>query len=202
MNTTRLTIILISVAIILLVAVPQLRQSLWGTYLIFQLERPPAAIWLNKPHGEKLSRQYSRDAKVWLGFAEVRAHAVSSPEWYGLSVESWSPDQAFERAISLWPDSPAPYLRYAVYLLARSPKIERKEEYGARRQKEVKYTASEMSNLRRAERLLEHAQGLAPQNSACGYLLAYTYLAQHKDEQAFVALGAAVSKPHWSMYQV
>ena len=73
MNMTRLSIILVVVAMVLLAAVPQLRQSLWGTYLIFLLDRPPSAIWLNKPHGEKLSRQYSRDGKVWLGFAEVRA---------------------------------------------------------------------------------------------------------------------------------
>ncbi len=199
MKATKLTAILLAAAIILLVAVPQLRGTL--DLLLYSPIGGAYGTWLRKAQVERVIKQHPEDPELWLAFAECGASSARGPYWdpAGLWDRSWSPQPAYERAISLAPDSPAPYLRYAIYLLADSGGLGRKEEWPDAKEEELHRTPAQIANLRQAKGLLKKARQLQPDNAACDYLLAYIYFAQHKDDQAFAVLREAINKPHWNI---
>ncbi len=199
MKTTKLTAILLAAAIILLLAVPQLRGTL------DLLRYNPIGVhgtWLRKAEVEQVVNRHPQDPEMWLAFAECGASSDFPQRYWSPTYpwdQSWLPQPAYERAISLAPDSPAPYLRYAIYLLANSGELGRVEEAGVERAEEPQRTATQIANLREAESLLQEARRLQPDNAACDHLLAYIYLVQHKDEQAFAVLRRAIGKPRWNI---
>jgi len=198
MKTAKLTAILLATAIVLLVAVPQLRGTL---ELLRYHPLTRQGTWLKKAEVERVVKQHPEDPEMRLAFAECGASSQRPTLWEptGLWDQSWSPQPAYERAISLAPHSPAPYLRYAVYLLADSGGLGRKEEWPGAKEEELHRTPAQIANLRQAEGLLQKARQLQPDNAACDYLLGYIYLAQHKDEQAFAVLRRAIGKPSWNI---
>ncbi len=196
MRAGRLTVILLAVAIILLAAVPPLREEFIDACRTFNL--PGTKVLPTKADYEKIALAHPQDPAIWLGFAQaVDTPMAREPQWY--EGTTWDAIEAYERAILISPHSPAPRLRYALRFLADSGELGRKEERGAERQQEPLRTAAQIANFRQAEGLLKQARRLDPQNAACDYLLAYIYLAEHKDEQAFAALQAAIHKPHWDI---
>ncbi len=198
MKAAKLTAILLAAAIMLLVAVPQLRGTL---DLLRYNPLTGQGTWLKKAEVERVVKQHPQDPRMWLAFAECGASSQRGTVWErtGPWDQSWSPRPAYERAISLAPDSPVPYSRYAIYLLADTGVLTR-EERGVEREEEFQRTATQVANLREAESLLQKAGALQSDNAACDYLLAYIYLAQHKDEQAFAVLRQGISKPRWDTY--
>ncbi len=199
MRTGWLTGILLALGVIVLVAVPPVRQAAVEAYRTYNL--PGTKALPTKLEYEKIARAHPQDAAIWLGFAQAidtdlaevsRAHV---PDWDEGST--WTATQAYEQAILISPRSPAPYLRYALHFLAGGGFLDRKEERGAERQEEPQLTRPEVRNLRQAESLLKQARRLDRENAACDYLLASIYLAEHRDEEAFAALQAATEKPHW-----
>ncbi len=204
MKTARLTAIVLAAAIILLLAVPQLRGTL--DLLFYSPIGGAYGTWLRKAQVERVVKQHPEDAEMWLAFAECGASSCSATSYrpnryWNPSYpwdQSWPPREAYQRAIALAPDSPAPYLRHAIYLLADSGELGRKEEWRADPKEEPRRTATQTANLREAESLLQKAGALQPDNAACDYLLAYIHLAQHKDEQAFTVLRRAIDKPRWN----
>jgi len=198
MKTAKLTAILLAAAIILLVAVPQLRGTL---NLLPYNPINGYGTWLKKAEVEGAVKQHPQNPEMWLAFAECGASSQSQALRHATGPwdQSWSPQPAYERAISLAPDSPLPYLRYAIYLLANSGELGREEEGGVGRKEAPRRTAAQTANLREAESPLHKAGALQPDNAACNYLLAYIYFAQHKDDQAFAVLREAINKPHWNI---
>ena len=200
MRTGRLTVILLAVAIMLLAAVPQLRDALG--IVRFNPIGGTVGTWLSKAEVERVAQRHPENAQIWLGFAESGASSYTRERSWNLTYpwdQSWLPEEAYQRAISLSPNSPAPYLRYALRFLAGAGSLGRKEEWHTGIEEEEPRTASEMSNLRQAENLLKQARHRDPENAACNYLLAYIHLARHEDKQAFGFLREAISKPHWSI---
>ena len=203
MRSGWLTGILLGVGVIVLVAVPQLRDSL--DILRYNLIGGQGT-WLSKAKVERVAQQNPQDPQMWLGFAECGASSQppGAYTYRGMNPaypwdQSWSPPDAYQRAIALAPNSPVLYLRYALHFLADWGSLGRKEGWGAGIEEEPERTAAEMENLRQAERMLRRARRLDPANAACDYLLAYIHLARHQDKQAFAFLQEATSKPHWSL---
>ncbi len=199
MRTGRLTVILIVLTILLAAAVPQLREPLIAAYRVANF--PGTRPLPSKLDYEAVALEHPQDLAIWLAFAQAidSPLAIISgahvPNWGKGS--SWTASKAYERAISLAPDSPAPYLRYALHLLARRA-LGRLEEWQAGRQKEPLHTVEGMRDLRRAAQLLKQARNREPGNAACDYLLAYSYLTLHEDDKALAALQAAIDKPRWN----
>ncbi len=199
MRTGRLTVILIVVSILLAAAVPQLREPLVAAYRMANF--PGTRPLPSKVDYEAVALEHPQDLAIWLGFAQAidtplaTISAAHMPNW-GIG-STWTASKAYERAIALAPDSPAPYLRYALHLLAGSA-LGRLEEWQAGRQKEPLRTAEGIRDLHRVVLLLHQARNRDPGNAACDYLLAYSYLALHEDEQALAALEAATNKPRWN----
>ncbi len=200
MRTGWLTGILLAVSVIVLVAVPPVRQAAVEAYRTYNL--PGTRPLPTRREYEKIALAHPQNAAIWLGFAQAidadlakisRAHV---PDWDEGST--WTATQAYEQAILISPRSPAPYLRYALRLLGNSGPLYPVEEYGAERQQYLPRTPEQIANLRQAEGLLKQAGRLDPENAACDYLLAYAYLAQHEEWQVVPTLEAAISKPHWN----
>ncbi|MCK4324373.1 MAG: tetratricopeptide repeat protein [Armatimonadetes bacterium] len=204
MKTAKLTVILLAAAVMLLVAVPTLREVFADVYRTYGL--PGAQVLPTKAQYTKVAMEHREDLGIWLGFAaaiDTPLAAISEahvPHW-GQST-TWTAGTAYEHAIVISPHSPAPYLRYALYLLANSGELGRKDIWSTEREDAPRRTPTQIANLRQAESLLKRARRLQPDNAACDYLLAYIYLAQHQDDQAHAALQAAVGKPHWNIADV
>ena len=201
MKAVKLTVILLATAVILLVAVPQLREVFADVYRTYGL--PGAQVLPTKAQYAKVAMEHREDLGIWLGFAAAIDTPLATiseahvPEW-GQST-TWTAGTAYQHAIVISPRSPAPYLRYVLHLLANSGELGRKDVWDADRKEEPRRTPAQRANLREAESLLQKARRLQPDNAACDYLLAYIYLAQHRDDQAFAALQAAVGKPYWNV---
>jgi len=198
-RTGRLTLILIVVSILLAAAVPQLREPLVDAYCMANF--PGTRLLPSKLDYEAVALEHPEDLTIWLGFAQaidstlMDIWAAHVPNWGKGS--SWTASKAYERAVSLAPDSPVPYLRYALHLLAGNG-LGRIEEWQARRQEEPLRTGEGIQDLHRAVLLLHQARNRDPSNAASDYLLAYSYLALHEDDKALAALQAAIHKPRWN----
>jgi len=198
--TGRLTVILIVVSILLTAAVPQLREALVDAYRMANL--PGTRPLPSKVDYEAVALEHPQDLAIWLGFAQaidsglMDIWAAHVPNWGKGS--SWTASKAYERAIAIAPDSPAPYLRYALHLLGGSGRLGRSEEWHGNRREEPERSREEISDLQRVVLLLHQARNRDPGNAACDYLLAYTYLALHEDDKALAALEAAIDKPRWN----
>jgi len=200
MKTAKLTVVLLAAAIILLLAVPTLRHAAWEAYRRSRLSG--TQVWPTQEKLENIMQAHANSPQIWLGLAQsINARKILSQYHPRLGEEPppWTPEQAYQQAIALSPEAPAPYLRYALYLLANSGELGREEEGGVGRKEEPRRTAAQTANLRQAEGLLQKARQLQPDNAACDYLLGYIYLAQHNDDQVFAALQAAVGKPYWNV---
>ncbi len=198
MRTGWLTGILLALGVIVLVAVPQLRDSL---DLLRYNPIGGQGTWLSKAEVERVAQQNPQDPQIWLGFAECGAGSYDEGRYWNPTYpwdQSWSPKEAYQRAIALAPNSPVPHLRYALHFLADWGSLGRKEGWHADIE-EPEHTAAEMENLHQAEGMITRARKLDPDNAACDYLLAYIHLARHQDKQAFAFLRETINKPHWSL---
>ncbi len=217
MRAGRLTAILLVVGVALLAAVPALRET--ALMIFHGRDIGPILLGVTKAQADAIVQQHPDDADLWLGYAELAAHSVQMAESFAtvrkmkesadpeiaelwletdeVSIqemadmlgEPWPPDHAYQQAIALAPNSPAPLLRYALYLLAQTRRADEAAEEAR--------PAEDAQRLLEVGELLQHAQELDAENAACDYLLAYLYLEQGQDEAAFAALRSGLTRPHW-----
>ncbi len=217
MRTGWLTVILLVVSIALLAVVPALRET--ALMIFHGRDIGPILLGVTKAQADAIVQQHPDDADLWLGYAEIAAYSVQMAETFAtvrkmkesadpevaelwsetdeLSAqdmaemlgEPWPPDRAYQQAIALAPNSPAPLLRYALYLLAQTRRADEAAEEAR--------SAEDAQRLLEVGELLQHAQELDPENAACDYLLACLYLQQGQDEAAFAALRSGLARPHW-----
>ncbi len=203
MRSGWLTVILLVVGIAFLAAVPALRET---ALVLFRSgsETGHPFLGITKGQAEAIVQQDPRDVDLWLGYAELGAYSMemaetftmmkrmkefSEPELTEILGEPWPPDRAYRQAIALAPNSPAPLLRYALYLLAQTRRADEAAEEAR--------PAEDAQRLLEVGELLQHAQELDSENAACDYLLAYLYLEQGQDEAAFAALRSGLARPRW-----
>lgn len=200
MNSAKLTIGLILVAVVLVVAVPQFRAAFvaFGRFFDTGGSKPTRAEY------RTAVMRYPDDADVWIAFAEVISMPeVALPNGGAAGQEDereWTAEKAYQKAITIAPDAPGPYLRYAQYLL-RDTTLGRSEELGVPEslQSDNDRSEKEVQRLQEALGLLEKAGKLDEDNAAPNFLRAYCHLALRKDHRAVTALESAIAKPHWDL---
>jgi tetratricopeptide (TPR) repeat protein len=111
--------------------------------------------------------------------------------------EEGAAEAALRRAVELAPDSSAVRFHWASYHLAQAGSPRLSEDKGATL---VARSAEERDAVHRAREELLRCRELAPENAACDYLLAWTYLAEGEQDGAFVALRSGMAKAHWDTY--
>jgi hypothetical protein len=144
---------------------------------------------------------------------EVAKHPDDAQAWLALAVAAGYPPgsgppniKAFERAIELKPEWPAPYLALGARLVRGGPGVYRPElaALGPRfaeqeRWQKKSLTAERRATLARAWEALQRARSLDPDNAAPDYLLAYIALQEHRDDDALALLRDGSGKNHWSV---
>lgn len=138
------------------------------------------------PHWEKKAVQ----EVCWHAWPRALLRRIEAPE-------ERAERKALEKARALAPESAAIGLRYALWLLDKtgSPSAAEDDRHPPQRSLE------EMRNLREAREVLKQCRGQDRDNAACDYLLAWTYLAERKDDEALGALRGAAGKRQWNTYQ-
>lgn len=194
MRTGWLTGILLAVAAVLLLAVPPLREA--GIDLLKMYVSSRSTFPAPKRR-EQIARAHPRDAEIWLGFAEfirVQDKMTGIPGFAEEPVQT-SAEAAYEKAIELAPNSVAPRFRHALFYLEQAGSLDR-EQTGL-----AEAEPPQADFLAKARLALWECREMAPENAACDYLLAWTYLAKHRDQEGFLLLRSALKKPGWSMYR-
>ncbi len=213
MRTGRLTLGLLAVSVVLLAAVPPIRQASLALTQLSSAEKPRV-----KPRDlEKTALAHPQDGQAWFGFAGIVAgdEYLTSPdpvippaiqkavdEEVG-PLAATSAIQAYAKALALASDPLPVKFHLAVCHLSEAGDLDRPDQYlkPPEHWTERPRTAVEAAHLRAARDLLLQCRAAAPDNAACEALLAWTWLATHEDSQALAALRAAVAKRSWTLYE-
>lgn len=196
MKTLKLAGIIVAVPIVLLIAVPILRESI---VLLWFNPYSLSGTFLQRSEVAKVVSQHPDDWRRWLAYAECAV--VSQPERPDGTVyiwdQSWSPEEPYQRAMSLAGDSAVPHLRYALYRLdaSEAPELDWDEYDPTARSSPL--SSTEKKILDDAESALRRAQERDPDNAACDYLLAYIHLIRRDEKQAFEMCRSAIEKLRW-----
>lgn len=199
MKPAWLTAALVAAFIGVVVAVPPVRDGLRiPPYYLYDQR---AGQHLPDALLERAVQPHAQDPIVWLGYAEsLRWNRFGKTPSPG-GPKRMSAAEAFEKATALAPKSAAIRFRYALCCLGKAGYLNREEDRLPEEPAPPPRTAAELANLRKGRELLLQCRALAPGNSACDYLLAWTYLAEHQDDKALAALRAARAKSDWTLYE-
>jgi tetratricopeptide (TPR) repeat protein len=199
MRPVALTVVLLALAIVLVAAVPSVREGLKDVAAsTVGGASPPSRQAL-----EKIALAHPNDATVWFGYAELTAGLDT---WEAEAGWSCGPPakttaaDAYAKAIEPDPRSAPIHFRAALYHLSRDGGRV-KLEPSAGQPPGVTLTETEAKEFGTAQALLEECRGLDPSNAACDYLVAWALLTGRRQAEAFAVLRDALGKDNWSLYE-
>jgi len=166
MKTGWLTGILLGTAVVLALVVPPVREGLRTGF--YALGLSPSGSFPSAAELERIAQQHPQDPQIWLGYAEALA-ALSNTGWgrgRRLAQAPPSPVEAYHKAISVAPDSPAINFRCALYHLRWLAYLRPEERFDRSAGPPAPLSASQRSDLHRAQVLLYKSRQLAPDNAA------------------------------------
>jgi len=196
-------VVLVAMAVVLVVTVPTLRG------LVASRLRQTAGL---DSRGFPLASTYAaivsahpQDAEMWQAYAEALWSQLETSEYAEAGaqepVREETIDKAYQKAVELDPNSAAARFSYAVFQLDRMKLKTLPDEGVFEGEPSGALTGPQIERLQAARGLLAQCARLAPENAAVDYLVAWSYLAQQRSDEAFAALEDARAKDGWSIYQ-
>jgi hypothetical protein len=134
------------------------------------------------------------DADAWLA-------ALASHRLWGAPADDLP--HIYERAATALPDSAAPHVLYASWLVRAIPRSLSEAPIsgsGSVPSEQMPLTPSQREALIGAQTALQRAAALDPENAAIDYLRAYLALADRRNSSALDRLRAAMGKRRWELY--
>jgi len=202
MNAGRVTAILLAVTIVMGASVPPLRQAF--TERLTQVWSPEAAGYPTPSRLTAVVAQAPEDPELRYGYAVALFAELESPgQTMGRETEAVSEEavrEAFEQAARLAPTSAAPRLSWAVFEMDAAQLTRLPGEPLTEGETHREPTAQQLKAVRTARELLEQCRGLDPGNAAIDYLLAWTWLAEGRTEEALAAAVRGMRTDRWTVY--